>query len=220
MRNKVLIRVVAGCALLVGLALGTLLGGQRFALASGGANPGNGSANQQKYCKVYVTTLASNLNVTVPELAAANKSALQTTIKQAYTDGAITQAQVKSLLDKVNQLGKDPCADLARLAATHHKGHELQGAHQAIVNAVAGALKLSPATLESDLSSGQTVAQIASAQHVRISDVNAVYLTAVQTQLKAAVTRGLITQSQSHDAYSAIQRAVSNGKYPLLRADT
>ena len=221
MRNKVVIRVVAGIALLVGLALGTLLGSQGFALAAGGATPtpNNGSANAQKYCQLYVNTLASNLHVTVPELAAANKSALQKTIKQASTDGALTANQATKLMDTANGLGKDPCADAARIAAAHHNRHELQGAHQAVVTAVAGALKLSPATLESDLKSGQTVAQIASAQHIPISDVNAVYLTTVQNQLTAAVKGGKMTQSQADDVYTKVKNAVANGKYPLLQPE-
>jgi hypothetical protein len=168
-----------------------------------------------------VHTLASKLGKTVAELAAANKSALEATIQQAYTDGAISQAQETKMLDKVKQLGSDPCKDLARLSASHHQmSQQYAGAHQAVVNAVAGAVNLPPATLEQDLASGQTVAQIASAQHVDLSAVNAAYLSAVQNQLKTAVTKGKITQAQASTAYSAIQRAVARGEYPWLRAHT
>ena len=221
MRKGVLFRLVGGSALLIGLALSTFLLGRSPALALGGSSPGAGPASQQKYCQTYVHTLASRLKVSVAQLAAANKSALETTIQQAYTDGAITQAQETRMLDKIKQLGSDPCADLARLSAAHHQmGERYAGAHQAVVNAVAGAVNLPPATLEQDLASGQTVPQIASAQHVSLAAVDAAYLAAVQTQLKMAVAKGMITQAQSDTAYSAIQRAVSKGQYPWLRAHT
>jgi hypothetical protein len=217
MRKGLMFKLVGASALLIGLALSTLLIGRSPALALGGSSPGAGPANQQKYCETYVHALASRLKRSVAELAAANKSALETTIQQAYTDGAITQSQETNMLDKVKQLGSDPCADLARLSASHHQmGEQYAGAHQAVVNAVAGALNLPPATLEQDLASGQTVLQIASAQHVDLSVVNAAYLAAVHTQLKTAVTKGKITQSQANAAYSAIQGAVAKGKYPWL----
>lgn len=214
MRNRTFFRLIGASIVLVGLALGVLLIGQSPALASRSTNPGAGPTNQQKYCEIYVHALASRLKVTVAQLAAANKSALQTTIQQAHTDGAITQAQETKLLDKIKQLSSDPCADLARAAQARHM--RLAAARQAVVTAVAGALKLPPATLEKDLSSGLTIPAIASSQNVSLDSVNAVYLAAIQTQLKEAVANGTITQAQSDKAYTAIQRAVASGKYPLL----
>lgn len=216
MRNKVLFRFVGGSALLVGFVLTALLVGRSPALAAGNSNQDAGPGMQQKYCQVYVQALASNLNVSVAQLAAANKNALQTTVQQAYTDGSMTQAQETSRLDQINQLGPDPCADLARIAAAHRA--RLAAARKAVVNAVASELKLSPAALDGKLSSGQTVAQIAAAQHVSLKSVNAAYLNAVRSQLKTAVANGTMTQAQSDKAYSAIQSAVSRGEYPLLHA--
>jgi hypothetical protein len=71
------------------------------------------------------------------------------------------------------------------------------------------------ATVEKDLSSGQTVAQIASAQNVRIADVHAAYPAAIQNQPKTAAAQGTIAQAHSDKAYAAIRRAVVSGKYPL-----
>jgi hypothetical protein len=201
-------------ALLVGLALAVILVIRSPALASGKSAPPPGSTGQQKYCEMYEHALATNLKVSVAQLAAANKAALETTVKQAMADGAITQAQETRIVDKIRQLGSDPCADLARAAAAHRARYA--NAHQAVLTAVAGALHLPAATLELDLSHGQTVAQIAAAQHVNLTDVNAAYLTAVQDQLKMAVTNGTMTQPQADKMYQAIQRAVANGRYPLL----
>jgi hypothetical protein len=215
MHKRTVLRLVGG-ALLVGLALAAILVNWSPALASGKSAPPPGSSGQQKYCETYVHTLATKLKVSVAQLAAANKAALETTVKQAMADGAITQAQETRILDKINQLGSDPCADLARASAAHRA--QYANAHQAVLTAVAGALKMSPADLQGDLKSGRTVPQIAAAQHVNLSDVNAAYLAAVQDQLKMAVTNGAMTQPQADKVYQAIQRAVANGRYPLLYA--
>src|SRR6185437_15709071 len=89
-------------------------------------------------------------------------------------------------------------------------------ARSAIASAVAGALKISTSTLDSDLAVGQTIPQIAAAQKVNLSDVNTAYLNAVKSQLSSAVSAGTITQAQSDAAYSKVQQAVQSGNYPLL----
>jgi len=218
MRNWVVFRLVLGSVLLLGLALSTLLSGGSSALASARSSVATPPPDKQMYGRTYEQALASHLKVTVAQLAAANKSALQTTIQKAYTNGDITKEQETNLLSKVAKFGSDPCADLASAAASLPESKMFAQAHQAVVTAVAGAVNLPPATLEQDLASGQSVAQIAAAQHVSLETVNAAYLGAVQTQLKSAVSNGTITQSQSDAAYSQIQGAVSRGKYPLLHA--
>lgn len=215
MRNRIVFRIIGASALLVGFVLGMLLISQRPAFALRSTKRDADPTLVRKYCEVYEQTLAAKLNVTVAQLAAANKSAMQTTVQKAFSDGDITEAQETRLLDAINQLGPDPCADLARAAMSHQM---LVHAHQAIVAAVAGALKLSPDALAKDLASGQTLSQIAVAQHVSLADVNAAYLAAVQEQLKAAVANGTITQAQSDRTYLAIQQAVAHGRYPLLGA--
>lgn len=218
MRNRVVIGLVGGGILLVALALSALLSGWTPAQASGNDSLGPQPTGFEKYCLLYERTLASNLKVSVQQLEAANASALKTTIQQARKDGSITQAQETNQLNRANQLSKNPCAALAHAAAAHHHMGKLpSGARQAVVNATAAALMLPPATLESRLSSGQTVAQIATAQQVPLATVNTAYLDAVQSQLKMAVAKGTITQAQSDTAYSAIQGAVAKGEYPLLR---
>lgn len=215
MRHRIVFRIVSVGILLVGFVLGVFLVGQSLAFASRSTRLDTAPPPMQKYCEVYEQALAAKLKVTVAQLAAANKSALQTTVQKAASDGAITQARETQLLDTINQLGPDPCADLARAAMAHQMaGH----AHQAIVTAVASELKLPPDVLEKDLASGQTISQIAIAQHVSLADVNVAYLGAVQTQLAAAVADGMVTQAQSDRIYLAIQQAVARGQYPMLGA--
>jgi hypothetical protein len=225
MRNKMWLGLAGGGILLVGLVVGALINGglPALALGSGAAAPTPGAASTPgAYCQLYLQTVAGDLHVSQAQLATANQDALKKVIEQAYKDGKITQAQETQALNKVSQLGSQPCAALGRFG--HELGHgprgldgqALAGAHQAVLNAVAGTLGLQPSQLQSDLQAGQTVPQIAQAQKVQLTNVNSTYLAAVQAQLKSAVSAGKITQSQSDQVYAKIQQAVQAGHYPLL----
>jgi len=87
----------------------------------------------------------------------------------------------------------------------------------AIQSAVANALGITTDTLTTDLQSGQTVQQIATAQNVPIATVNTAYLNAVKQQFDQAVTNGSITQAQADQIYSQQQQQVSNGQYSFLQ---
>jgi DNA helicase TIP49 (TBP-interacting protein) len=88
------------------------------------------------------------------------------------------------------------------------------------VAAVAKKLGITPATLHSDLQSGQTVAQIAQHQHVALdgtNGLNAAYLAAVKQQLDHAVANKQITQAVSSSLYQMVQQGVQSGRYILLQ---
>ncbi len=89
-----------------------------------------------------------------------------------------------------------------------------------VEQAVAQVLGLSAATLEADLSAGQTLVQIAQAQHVAVDDLNAAYLNAVKAGLAEAVKNGQVTQTQADNMYSIQQQVVASGHYPLLESPT
>ena len=128
MHSRLVIGCVCGSILLIGLALGGLLGGRVPALASQGSTSAAAVASatasttpkdSQKYCQAYIQNLAAALKVNVAQLEAANLSALQKTIRQAYADGKITQAQETKLLDRAASFSKDPCGELRHNAGSH-----------------------------------------------------------------------------------------------------
>ncbi|HKB49009.1 MAG TPA: hypothetical protein VKC57_14995, partial [Ktedonobacterales bacterium] len=175
-------------------------------------------ADIQAYCQLYEQTLAKDLNVPESQLEQANAQAVQAVIDQMAKDGKITAAQKTQLEQAAAQIKSSPCTQLGalgNLARQHSNGlGQLEGAHQAVVQSVANALHLSADTLTSDLAKGQTISQIASAQHVSIDSVNAAYLGAVQTQLKQVVNSGMLSQAQSDMLYSKLKQAVQSGHYP------
>ena len=228
MRRRMTLGLAIGGVFVAGLVLGGMMSGILPALAaSQNQSPQHTSAAKtttkadiQAYCQLYEQTLAKNLNVPESQLEQANAQAVQAVIDQMFKDGKITAAQKTRLEQAAAQIKSSPCTQLGalgNLARQHSNGlGQLEGAHQAVVQSVANALHLSADTLTSDLAKGQTISQIASAQHVSIDSVNAAYLGAVQTQLKQVVNSGMLSQAQSDMLYSKLKQAVQSGHYPLL----
>jgi len=222
--KRIVMGVVGAGLLLAGLTVGVIFGGSFQAFAAGNNLVGattQPTTSQGQYCALYEQTLAKDLGVSQSKLQSANQSALQTVLDQMQKDGKITAAQKAKLEARLAKSGSNPCAALA--AARGHHGRPngpaqqaLMNAHTAVESAVASKLGISTTTLESDLASGQTIAQIAQSKGVALSDVNTVYENAVQAQLKQAVSNGTITQAQSNMLYTRIQSAVNAGHYPLL----
>lgn len=218
---------VGGAALLVvGLVIGVLVGPGLQALAAGrqatqNARAAQATAAKGDYCALYEQTVESDLNVSQSQLESANKDALQKVINQLYADGKITQAQKAKAEQELNEYATNPCAALNKLMEQHQQGQgqgpaAVATARASLVNAVAKALNLTPAALQSDLASGKTVAQLTAAQHAQKSAVDAAYLGAIQALLKQAVSGGVMSQAQSDMGYSYIQQLVAQGHYPLL----
>lgn len=221
MRNKLWLGLAGGGILLVGLVLGGLINGGLPALAFFGNSSAPQASNPPNaYCSLYEQTLAKELGVSTAKLESANQAALKAVIQQAFKDGKITQAQETDALNKVATMGNQPCAGLHSGFSFGGRGHggalgaDLGSIHQALEAAVASALKVQVTDLETQLDSGKTVAQIASAQGVSIATVNSAYLDAAKSELAKAVTAKTITQAQSDQAYSMLQTAVAAGRYP------
>ncbi|HEX8730893.1 MAG TPA: hypothetical protein VF725_02430 [Ktedonobacterales bacterium] len=228
MKNRVALGVAGGLLLAIGLAIGVIVGPGLQALAAGG-HPNAAAANTPTpaagaYCQLYIQTVSKDLGVNQSQLQSANKDALQAVINKMYADGKISQAQKTSAEQELTQYASDPCAAIAAMAS--HKGagsvssgaasQALSGARSALLTAVAGALHISSASLQSELNGGKTVAQVISEKGASKSAVNAAYLSAAQGQLNAAVKAGTMTQAQSTSAYSFLQQIVASGHYPLL----
>lgn len=207
--------------LVVGMVAGVLIGNSLQASASSytalAATPGSASG----YCQLYESTLAGKLGKSTTDLESANQAALQAVLDQMVKDGKITAAQETQLEAKLQKLGQHPCALIGQLG--HHGGRGKGGLGAALTQsrasieaAVAPALGISTSTLDADLASGQTVAQIVAAQHADASKVQSAYLGAVQAALNQAVSSKTITSDQSSRIYTMVQTAVKNGHYPLL----
>ena len=91
------------------------------------------------------------------------------------------------------------------------------GQNTQVLAAVAGALNLSTISLAADLQAGQTVPQIAAAQNVSMTTVDAAYLGAAEQEFNSFAASGRITQAQVSQLYSQQEQDVQNGQFPLLQ---
>lgn len=231
MRQRIVIGVGGAALMALGLVIGVIAGPSLQALAASKQNATAARAQatvaKGDYCALYEQTVESELNVSQSQLESANKDALQKVINQLYADGKITQAQKAKAQQELSAYAANPCAALNKLASQQGNGYRLgdgngQGAaavaaaRTSLLNAVAEALKLTPAALQSDLGAGKTVAQLTAAQHVSKSAVDAAYLAAIQDLLKQGAAAGALSPAQSSMATTYIQQLVAQGHYPLL----
>lgn len=225
MKNRMALGIVGGLLVVVGLMLGVILGPSLQALANGShVSAAKADPAADPYCQLYEQTVMHDLGASQSQLESANKDGMQAVINKLYADGKITQAQKAQAEQQLSQYANNPCVALKTLAK-HGTGTSIGSAtgsaafgaaRTAVVSSVASALHLTPAALEADLSKHQTIAQITTAQGVSKASVDTAYLSAVKAQLATAVSKGVLTQSQSDMAYSGLQQAVASGQYPLL----
>lgn len=84
------------------------------------------------------------------------------------------------------------------------------GVRQAMLDAATTALDLTGDEVQTQLRSGQTVAQLAQAQGTTEKAVTDAALAAAKTQLAQAVTDGTVTQAQADAAYAQLEAKGAN----------
>ena len=171
--------------LVTGLASLIVLGGSTGALAATQIGSSAGSAPAQ----AFVADLASRLNLSPSSLSASLKATLEDRINAAVAAGRITPARGAALKARI-AAGEG----VRRQGAQRRDG---RGALRIGSSAAEHYLGISAATLRSDLATGQTLAQIASATPGKTTDgLKAAVLAKAKTRLDAAVASGAITSAQ------------------------
>ena len=170
--------------LVTGLATLIVLGGSAGAIA---ATP-TGTSQIAPSSQAYIDDLAGRLNVSPSTLSTAMKAALDDRIDAALSAGRITAARAAALKARV-------AAGALRRARPHATGRGLRAG----ANAAENYLGVGAATLRSDLTSGETLAQIASRTSGKTADgLKAAVLASAKTRLDAAVESGAITSAQEN----------------------
>jgi hypothetical protein len=192
------------------------------------------TAPSTNYTNVFLGKLASALGVSTDKLTAGLKTAGEATIDEALKNQDITKTQADRLRQEVASgrpvfLGHDFVTDRGMggpgMGMGGNRGMGGPGGNrgmgdrgpgfgggQAVFDAAAKALGLSSADLQTQLRSGQTLEQIATAKKVDIKTVQAAMLAALKTQLDQDVKDGRITQAQADDIYN---RAKSDPNFGL-----
>ncbi len=166
-----------------------LLAGAVGALAIGGATAGvaassGGSATPQQ---AVIADAAARLKVTPAALSSALSTAYRHELATLVAGKRITQKQADRLARRAAG-GKVP------LAPVTGRGVRSKGA---LRTAAAGYLGIEPKALRTELRSGKSLAQIATARDKTVAGLKAALTAAVETRLHARVAAGSLTAERA-----------------------
>lgn len=199
--KKRTIFIVGGASTLLLLAIlfGAFFAGPLLASANGSQNTSSTATNT--YCTQYLQDLANRLNVSVSTLEQDKLAARNDVINQMVKDGKLTQSQATAIEQKLAShqacTGKGKGGAIDRFVTRQF----LQKYRPVMINDIAKGLNLSSTQLTSDLKAGQSLSQIATAQHVSATQLNTIVNNAIQDALHQAVSAKDLTQAQA-DAYT------------------
>ncbi|HEX9095196.1 MAG TPA: hypothetical protein VF990_03740 [Candidatus Dormibacteraeota bacterium] len=172
-------------------------------------SPSPSAGTSKNYAQVFVDKLAGILHLTPTQTKDALKQAQLQTVDQMLKDGQITQAQADALKARINAgQGLGPLgAPGFRRGGFKATGTVMRDLMTAELNAVASALHMSTADLQSALRSGKSLSDLETQQKVSDSAVKTAMKNAAKGVLDKAVKAGTITQAQA----DAILSRVGNG---------
>jgi len=206
------------------------------AQAATGTSTSQTTKAQSDYSSTFLSKLAAALGITQGKLDSSLQSAQSATVDQMLKDGVITQAQATQMKadtqsGRFGLFGRGP--GMGRGGPGMDRGMDGPGMggrgmngrgpgvgqalEAGLLDAAAKALKLSSAALESQLQSGQTLAQIAATQKVDLQTVKDATLSALKTQLRAEVSSSRLTQAQADAILSRAQQDPNFGLHGGVR---
>ena len=201
--------IVGGSALLVAaIVCGAFFAGPLLASAHTGqsntAAAGTPTTTTNPYCEQYLQDLANRLHVSVSTLQQDKLGAREDVLAQMVKDGKLTQSQATAIENKLQS--HQACTGKGN---GFERGVVLNSLKQylpAVENQVAQGLKLTSSQLTTDLKNGQSLTQIATAQHVSSAQLHTIVLNAVQSAVNQAVKDGNLTQAQANAFMTALQQ--------------
>jgi hypothetical protein len=214
-------------ALIAGLALGIVFGPSVRGLSAYAQTPSpsaspsssaSASASPKNMLRsLFLDKLAAALNIDRTALDSAIVTAGNGTADEAVANGTLTQAQADARFERI-QAGDYGFFGGGRGGKSGHGGFgggvRVDGLQDAVLTAVTTTLNLTQEELITQLRSGQTLDQIATAQGTTTQRVTDAALAAAKTQLDQAVANGSVTQAQADAIYARLQE---QGSQFLLR---
>ena len=178
------------------------------------------AAKMMDYSKVFVQKLAATLGVNQAKLEAALKTAGNATVDEALSKQEITKAQADAMKARVQAGEYDFFSDGrdgfdgrgGNRDGGRDNGPDGRGAPGGdriggpeLMDATAKALGLSSEELRTQVKSGKTITEIATAKKIDVKTVQAAVIAAYKTQLEAAVKAGKLTQAQADERLKTAQ---------------
>jgi hypothetical protein len=159
-------------------------------------------------CSTFMQHFAVEIGKTQAQINSAFQKAIADTLADEVKAGQITQAQADAI--KAKLANQSPCT-LPNLHAGGGRKDTLGAYMQQYLAAAASALGITQTQLTTDLKSGQSLSQVASAQHVSEADFRTKLIANLKPALDQAVTNKKITSAQEQ----AIITRLQTGPLPL-----
>ena len=202
---------VAGAAVVVTASASGMTFGVRQAPAN--TAPVDASAASSTVCSNFMKHFAVDIGKSQAEINAAFQKAVGETLADEVKSGQITQAQADAIKKKL--AGQSPCT-LPSTAPKHAGGDKALGAYlQQYMAAAASALGITQTQLTTDLKNGQSLSQIAAAQHVTEADFRTKVIAALKPTLDQAVKDKKVTSAQEQEIVTRLQ----TGPLPLWNTE-
>jgi hypothetical protein len=166
------------------------------------------ASSSSAQCSTFMKHFAVEIGKTQAQINAAFQKAIADTLADEVKAGEITQAQADAI--KAKLANQTPCA----LPTVRTPGGDKSaiGAYmQQYLAAAASALGITQTQLTTDLKSGQSLSQIAAAQHVSEADFRTKLIAGLKPALDQAVSDKKITSAQEQ----AIINRLQTGPLPL-----
>ncbi len=157
-------------------------------------------------CSDFMTHFAVEIGKTQAQINTAFQKAIADTLADEVKSGQITQAQADAIKQKL--AGQTPCT-LRNMAGRKPGGDKTAMAAymQQYLAAAASALGISEAQLKTDLAGGQSLSQVAAAQHVSEADFRTRVIASLKPALDKAVADKTITAAQEQELLNRLQTA-------------
>ena len=194
--------------LLLGILVGAVYGSAHVANANANSTTSTASTSAvstssssassatNAYCSQFQKDFANKLGVSSSKLQSAESGAASDTIDQMVKDGKLTKAQADQI--------KARLGDATNCQFQNKGGNpgnfNMQKMQQYLVAAeaqVAKGLGISSADLTSQLQAGKSLHDVAAAHKVSDTQLKTLLNTAIQSELKTAVSAGDVTQAEA-----------------------
>ncbi len=205
--KKILLIGGGSALLLLCILFGAIFAGPLLASARGGQTSAAASSTPtatNPYCQQYLQDLAKRLGVSVSTLQQDKLAAAEDVLAQLVKDGKLTQNQANQIKQRLES--HKACSGNGR--DLWGRGIMMQTLKQylpAVANQVAQGLHMTVDQLKTQLQSGKSLTDIATAQGVSASQLHTLVINAVQNAVNKAVSDGNLIQQQATNIMQMLQ---------------
>ena len=206
--KKILLIGGGSALLLLCVLFGAFFAGPLLASARSGQSTATAASTPttpNPYCQQYLQDLAKRLGVSVSTLQQDKLASAEVVIAQLVKDGKLTQNQANQMTQRLES--HQACTGKGK--GLWGRGVMMQSLKQylpAVAAQVAQGLHISSTQLMSQLQSGKSLSDIATAQSVSSAQLQTIVTKAIQSAVNKAVSDGNLTQQQATNIMQMLQK--------------